>query len=329
MIRWLGAGLAWIGRHGTATLAVSIFLGVALPALSEYLRPYLTAAVFGLLTLAFLRVDSLAIRQRLRRPALLVAALVWMMLGAPLIACAAIAFAGPGALGSEVILAIFIATAAPPVLAAPAFLYLLGLDGTLSLALSVAALVVTPLSVPFIGELMLGPALPLSVGGLALQLSLLLAGAFSIAMILRRMAGHERLARSGHQVSGLNVLLLLFFAIAAMDGVAAGFAAEPLFMLGLTALTFLLALVQIGLTLALFAPATREDAYAIAHTCGTRNMGLMVAAFGGTLPEFTWLWFAVGQFPIYLLPMILKPFVRVFCRLNTKAETEKLQGTDP
>ncbi|QFS99215.1 hypothetical protein FIV06_17415 [Labrenzia sp. THAF191b] len=321
MIRWCGAGLAWIGRNGTAALAVSIFIGMALPALSAYLRPYLTVAVFSLLTLAFLRVDTFAIRMRLRRPALLIAALLWMMLGAPLLTWLLIDLSGLKALGPDVMLALFIATAAPPVMAAPAFIYLLGLDGTLSLALSVAALIITPLTAPFIGELMLGPALPLSVGGLAIQLSLLLAGAFAVSIAFRKLAGEERLARSSHHISGLNVLLLLVFAIAAMDGVAASFAAKPLFTLGLTAITFCLALVQIALSLLLFSPASREDAYAIAHTCGTRNMGLMVAAFGGTLPEFTWLWFAVGQFPIYILPLFLKPFVRVFCRLNVKTVT--------
>jgi len=318
MIRLIGAGLAWIGRHGTAALAVSIFIGMALPALSAMLRPYLSLAVFSLLTLAFLRVDQNAIRSRLRRPALLIAALLWMMLGAPLLTFAAIELFGPETLGPDIVLALYIATAAPPVMAAPAFIYLLGLDGTLSLALSVAALIITPLTAPFIGELMLGPSLPLSVGGLAAQLSVLLVGAFAVSFALRRLAGQERLARSSHHISGLNVLLLLIFAIAAMDGVAVSFAEKPVFTLGLTALTFALALVQILLSLMLFSPASREDAYAIAHTCGTRNMGLMVAAFGGTLPELTWLWFAVGQFPIYMLPLLLKPFVRVFCRLNEK-----------
>jgi len=321
MIRRLGAGLAWIGRHGTAALAVSIFLGMALPALSAYLRPYLSVAVFSLLTLAFLRVDKNAIRMRLRRPALLLAGLAWMMLGAPLLAYVAIEVSGAAALGPDAVLAIYISTAAPPVMAAPAFIYLLGLDATLSLALSVAGLIVTPLTVPFIGQLMLGPSLPLSVGGLALQLSVLLSGAFLVSALFRRLAGAERLARGAHHISGLNVFLLLIFAIAAMDGVAASFVEKPLFTFGLTALTFCLALVQIGLTLLVFAPATREDAYAIAHTCGTRNMGLMVAAFGGTIPELTWLWFALGQFPIYMLPMLLKPFVRVFCHLNSKSVT--------
>lgn len=323
MIRLLGAGLAFTGRHGTAALAVTIFVGMALPALSAYLRPYLALAVFLLLTLAFLRVDQAAIRTRLKSPVLLVAALLWMMLGAPLLTYLLVKHTGLSTLGPGVALALYISTAAPPVMAAPAFIYLLGLDGTLSLTISVAALIVTPLTAPFIGSLMLGPALPLSVTSLAVQLSLLLAGAFILAAVLRRLIGMDRLMRSAHHIGGLNVLLLLFFAIAAMDGVADSFAAKPFYTLAVTALTFCLALAQIGLSLALFAPATREDAYAIAHTCGTRNMGLMVAAFGGTLPEFTWLWFAVGQFPIYLLPMILKPFVRIYCRLNVNSVTQQ------
>lgn len=323
MIRMLAVAVAWIGHHGTAALAVSIFIGMALPALSEHLRPYLGVSVFSLLILAFLRVDMSAIKLRLRRPALLVTALLWMMLGVPMIVFTGILIIGPDVLGPELVLALYIATAAPPVMAAPAFIYLLGLDGTLSLALSVAAMIVTPLSAPFIGGLMLGETLPLSTAGLAAKLSLLLIGAFIVALIIRRLAGLERIARGANLISGLNVLLLLIFAIAAMDGVAASFASKPAFTLGLTAVTFCLAFVQIGLTLLLFLPANREDAYAIAHTCGTRNMGLMVAAFGGTLPELTWLWFAVGQFPIYTLPMFLKPFVRWFCRLKLKTAPQQ------
>jgi BASS family bile acid:Na+ symporter len=41
-----------------------------------------------------------------------------------------------------------------------------------------------------------------------------------------------------------------------------------------------------------------------------RNMGLMLAATGGALPDLTWLYFALSQFPIYLSPQMLKPLVR-------------------
>jgi BASS family bile acid:Na+ symporter len=39
-------------------------------------------------------------------------------------------------------------------------------------------------------------------------------------------------------------------------------------------------------------------------------MGLMLAATGGALPDLTWLYFALAQFPIYLLPYFLSPLAR-------------------
>ena len=39
-------------------------------------------------------------------------------------------------------------------------------------------------------------------------------------------------------------------------------------------------------------------------------MGLMLAAAGTAVPDLTWLYFAVAQFPIYLLPAMLKPLAR-------------------
>jgi hypothetical protein len=41
-----------------------------------------------------------------------------------------------------------------------------------------------------------------------------------------------------------------------------------------------------------------------------RNMGLMLAATGGALPDFTWLYFALAQFPVYLSPLLLTPLAR-------------------
>jgi BASS family bile acid:Na+ symporter len=41
-----------------------------------------------------------------------------------------------------------------------------------------------------------------------------------------------------------------------------------------------------------------------------RNMGLMLAVAGGVLPELTWVYFALAQFPIYMAPHFLKPIIR-------------------
>jgi BASS family bile acid:Na+ symporter len=51
---------------------------------------------------------------------------------------------------------------------------------------------------------------------------------------------------------------------------------------------------------------------------GFTNLGLVFAELGASLPETAWFYFALAQFPIYLLPALLKPLARRFPR---RAET--------
>ncbi|ADZ70020.1 sodium:proton symporter [Polymorphum gilvum] len=310
MIRGATAALAWIGRRGTSAVALSALAGMAVPQLSALARPWVAEAIFVLLVFAFLRVDPAAVRVRLRRPRLVLLAALWMTVAVPLVAGTAARAAGLADLQPDLMLALFIVTAAPAIMSAPAFMYLLGLDGALSLTVLVASILLVPLSAPLIGELMLGDVLPVDGLTLAVKLISLLAGSMLIAWLLRRLVGLERIAAAHDHIDGANVLLLLFFAVAVMDGVAASFSSRPLLSAGIALLTFAVALAQIGLTLLVFAPAARGDAFVIAHAVGNRNMGLMVAALGGTLPDLTWLYFGLGQLPIYMLPLFLRPFSR-------------------
>ena len=56
----LRAALAWLGRQGTRALAASVFLGLALPQLAAYVKPYLGETVFVLLLFSYLRTDPAA-----------------------------------------------------------------------------------------------------------------------------------------------------------------------------------------------------------------------------------------------------------------------------
>lgn len=310
--------LAWIGQRGTYALTASIFIGMTLPGLSSYARPYLPHAVFVLLVLAFLRVDASAVASRARRPGLILIACLWMMALIPLAVIAVVKGFGIAVNEPQLLLILFLITCGPPVMSAPAFIYLMGLEGALSLALLVAATAIVPVSAPLLAGLLMGPALELDSLDLALRLSALLGGSLLLATILRRLAGTQRITAARSHIDGMNVVVLLFFAIAAMDGVAASFLSRPGFTFSILALTFAVAFLQIGLTLLAFAGAGRADAFTIAHAAGNRNMGLMVAAMGGVLPEVTWLWFALGQMPIYTLPMLLKPFAQRYCGKNTE-----------
>jgi len=67
-----------------------------------------------------------------------------------------------------------------------------------------------------------------------------------------------------------------------------------------------------AVTALLFGRAGRAAALALAVSAGSRNLGLMIAAAGGAVPDLTWLYVAMAQFPIYLLPYLLTPVLTRF-----------------
>jgi BASS family bile acid:Na+ symporter len=95
-----------------------------------------------------------------------------------------------------------------------------------------------------------------------------------------------------------------------MENVASRFWADPLAMIELTALAFAVTFAVLALTALVFAATGRERAFVLGLMASQRNMGLMLAATGGALPDFTWLYFAIAQFPVYLSPLLFTPLAR-------------------
>jgi hypothetical protein len=134
--------------------------------------------------------------------------------------------------------------------------------------------------------------------------------AIVLATIIRRIAGPPAITRHKAAIDGANILFVFVFVAAVMEHVAARILAAPLLMIGLAALAFAVCFAVLGLTFLVFAGAGRERAFVLALMCSQRNMGLMLAATGGALPDLAWLYFALSQFPIYLSPQLLTPLAR-------------------
>ena len=304
------AALAWLGRQGTRAVAASIFIGIAVPPLAALLKPGFPYALFVLLCLAFLRVDPSDVRAHFARPAVVAAAAAWMMLGLPLLTGFALIALDVEARAGGLFVAMILQAAAPPVISAPTLAALMGLDAALSLATLVMCTALTPLTAPMFAALFVGPGLAISPYALGAKLLAMLAGAAIVAALVRRVAGKDWVARQSERIDGLSVIALFFFAVALMDGVLAAILTEPLKVLGLTALSFGLSLGLAALTAVVFVRLGAGQALALGLAAGNRNMGLMLAAAGTAVPELTWLYFAVAQFPIYLMPAMLKPLAR-------------------
>ena len=194
-------------------------------------------------------------------------------------------------------------------MSSPALAALLGLDVALTLASLVVSCAITPFTASLFTHVFLGTALA-SPLGFGVRLFLIIVGCALVATVIRLVTGKTFIEAQRERIDGLSVLAMFMFAVAAMDGVTDHFRTNPMLVIELTALAFALALIMIALTGLVFVRAGRARALAIGLIAGNRNIGLMLTATGFVVPDVAWLYFAVAQFPIYLLPHLLKPLVR-------------------
>ncbi len=302
--------LAWLGRQGTRAIAALVFIGIGFPSVGAALKPYITAPVFVLLCTAFMRVDTRALKGFLRRPVLVLTATAWTSLAVPVLVGAGAHAVGLDRHAPDLFLALMLQALASPMMAAPALAALMGLDATLVLVSLVAGTALVPLTAPFFAFVFIGPALAMSPTVLGVKLFAILAGAALVGGVVRRLVGHSAIERHGDKINGLNVLALFVFVAAMMESVGTRFIAAPASTMTLCALAFTAFFVLLFLTALVFRRAGRERALALGFMAAQRNMGLMLAATGGAVPEMVWLYIALSQFPIYLSPYLMHPLVR-------------------
>jgi hypothetical protein len=302
--------LSWLGRQGTRAVAALVVIGIALPLIGAILKPYVTEAVFVLLCIAFLRVDIAAIKTYLRRPAVVLAATAWTSAAIPLLfGLGCRTFSLPQK-APELFLGLMLQAFASPMMAAPALAALMGLDTTLVLVTLVTSTALVPITAPLFAVIFVGSTLSISPLMLAAKLFAILAGAALVGFGLRRFFGLAAIERHKDRIDGFNVIVLFVFVAAVMESVGVRVFTAPMITMSLAALAFVVFFAVLFLTVLMFSPAGRDRALALGFMASQRNMGLMLAATGGALPDLTWLYFALSQFPIYLSPHLLEPLAR-------------------
>jgi BASS family bile acid:Na+ symporter len=301
--------LAWLGRQGTRALAVSIFLGLAVPQLAAFVKPYLGLTVFVLLIFSYLRTDPSAFGRLVKAPGLSLIASLWIMVAMPLLFGTAYALSGiretMPALYTIMILHIAIA----PITSSAAFAALMGLDVAFSLMTLIVSSAMTPVTTVAFSYLFLGSSLfsPIELG---LKLFFFFSASGAVAHGIQRVAGQPWIERQKDSIDGLSVLGVFVFAIAAMDGVPRHVMADPLFALELLGFIVVLTGALVALSALAFARAGIDRWLALGLLAAFRNLGVIMAALGATLPDMAWFFFALVQFPIYIFPALLKPLAR-------------------
>jgi bile acid:Na+ symporter, BASS family len=304
--------LAAIGRRGEFAFALSIFLGLALPQLAEAARPFLVITVFVFTMLTYARVDLEDLKDTLARPGRLALILIYAIVAPPLVLLAILAIVPSSLISEALMLGLVLYVAAPVLNGSPAFAMLLGFRNGLILTILFVQMIVTPLVSPPLASWMMGHELPISGWSLALRLGVMVFGGTLGALLIRRLVGPHRLKARAHELNGLNVVLYFLFAIAAMDGVIEATRADPSRTFIFLGIAFALSAVMFAASLAVTRPLGRNDSFTLSIGVGLRNIGLLAAAFGPSLPKEAFLYFSLSQFPTYLAPILMAPLARRF-----------------
>jgi hypothetical protein len=308
ILNGLAAMLAWLGRQGTRAIICSVFLGLAVPSLAAYVKPYLGETVFVLLLFSYLRTDPAAFRSYVRAPGLAIAAAVWIMVALPLLFGTLYSVTGLRTVPALYTIMILHA-AIGPITSSAAFAALAGLDVALALIALILSSAISPISTVAFSYWFLGTAL-FSPVDLGLKLFMFFATSGVVAFAIQRIAGQKWIERQKERIDGLNVIAVFVFAAAAMDGVPRHVLADPLLTLKLMGLIVAVNVAMGGLSALVFMRAGINRALAIALVASLRNLGLVMAALASSLPDLAWFFFALAQFPIFVAPALLKPLAQ-------------------
>lgn len=285
-------------------ILAGVAIGLALPGVAEMLRPFVVPLSVMSVMVSMLRVEPARLVSTLRRPVYIAACVVLALVALPM-ATASLLFLA----GAPVWLAtgMTYASAAPPLSSAAAFAILVRADPALVTAISLPATIAAPLTVWLVTTFGPGLGEGVDLAPLVFRLFAIIAGSLTAALLLRRVAGEDRVRSWAPRLDGTTVILVTLIAIGVMHEIGAAFRTETAGLLGILALTTLLAVASLAIAILLLWPAGRDEALAAGLAASIKNMAVMVAAVLGTVEPRIALVVITAQFPIYFAPLLMRP----------------------
>ena len=296
-----------LDKHSRPALVGGVFIGVLLPDLAAALRPFAIPAVLGCLVGALLLMDWSTLLAHFKRARIITLLLGWQLLVTPALAW----LLGHGLqLSTELQQILLLQFAAAPIGSAAVFLLLLGLDGGLALLVSALSVLLLPLTLTLTIAVLGNGALDIELIPFFLRACVMILAPVLTAIVLRKLIGATRVRAHSKSVSGLNVTLLIVFAIGVMEGVSEEVMQRPASAAMLFITAWLVALVLHGSAFLAFRRHGLDVAFSAAVMSGNRNLGLMLAVTAGLTSRSFELYVGIAQIPMYCVPLLLAPLVQ-------------------
>jgi hypothetical protein len=302
--------LEWSGVHARTLLPLGVIVAFLMPESGSFFKPVAPYILALLISVAMVRLDIVAVLKDAVQPRRLFwnICLAFVLLVVTPYCLHSIATVADLKESLRTLIAWY--AVSPPIGTTIWMCVFLGFSAPIAMEIVLLTNLLAPFTGPFMGELLLGAAVPISVMTLSLRLGAILFGGILLAVLAKRWLGNETINTYSGRFDGMATLLMLAFLVPVFDGVSAMVFAAPLLALGLAGLATALNFghqASIFLGGRLFAALRRQSSLpdgtrSVAVVSGNRNLGLYFAALPAD-PLFS-LFVAAYQIPIYLTPMV-------------------------
>lgn len=309
--------LGILARHAVPITGAGIFLGLLSPDLAALLRPALEACVVIVMTVAFSRLEWAGLDALRRKRLATTLVVAWVFVAAPVLIWAvgtAIGVAG------VLLAAIVLNAAAAPIVTSVPYCQLLDLDAELAMLVVLITTFLMPLILPAMILVLLGLEVVIDPAVFLPRIGLFILLPLALAWTIRRVVPATRLDAAGATLDGIMVFVLIVFAVGIMDGVTAQILNDPAKGAATLAAVFGVSILLHAVSGLLFWSFGKRTALSVAVTGGSRNLALLLVIVGDTLgPDFA-LYVALGQLPIYLMPVAVQIARRRMLRLSPPSD---------
>jgi hypothetical protein len=297
------------GRHARIALPCGVVLALLLPSTDGFFKPAAPFILAILAAAAVVRLDIGTVLKAALQPQRLVrnfAVSLGLLVAVPV---CLVFLARLACLDEDMVPLITWYALAPPIATTIWMCVFLGFAAPIAMEIVILTNLLAPFTGPYLGEILLGAAVPLTSVVLCWRLGAILGGGMVLAVLCRRLLGPDGVEANRRRLDGVSTLAMLAFLVPVFDGVGVLALTAPL--AGLACLGLAIGLnfgsqamvIAGGHAYAKFKDdAFPEGTSSVAVVAGNRNLGLYFAALPAE-PFFA-LFVAAYQLPLYLTPMV-------------------------
>jgi BASS family bile acid:Na+ symporter len=294
--------LRWAGQNGALIVIAGVLIGLAIPAMADLARPYLSIAIFIFTFGSFLKFDTKALGSEVVHVRRNVLIILWATFGIPLIMFGIILLGHPGPELTQGLLFWALVPASP---ACVAFAAILRLNIPIALMATVVGTAVSPFYIPALAALLGGYHLDIDPLSTCTELVFLVGGAFLASVVAKRFAG-TFIKENPEAMTGVAVSAMFLAGMGSMKGMQAHLLSQPENSLAFVAMAYLLLFGAEILGTLLFWRFGRTAALTAGLVSGTRTITLAWVVLGDHILPLADLFLAAGMIAKYTAPGLTK-----------------------